>query len=96
MMYSCNKYHSLQRVTLGVCVMKNSLSLDDSMSVDKFSGEWRVLGLFLMYGGGSLVCVSLCMSFSNGRGHGCRDTLWSGTDGWYLVRLTDLGWCGWK
>ena len=55
-----------------------------------------MLGLFLMYGGGSVVCVSLCMCFSNGRGHGCRDTLWSGTDGWYLVRLTDLGWCGWK
>ena len=85
MMYSCNKYHSLQRVTLGVCVMKNSLSLDDSMSVDKFSGEWRVLGLFLMYGGGSVVCVSLCTSLIRVRVCGCREALYSGTYGWYFL-----------
>ena len=64
--------------------------------MDRVNGEWRVVGLFLMYGGGGVSCVSLCRTFSNARGCGFRDTLSSVTDDSSLVRLTYLGWCGWK
>ena len=59
-------------------------------------GECRVVGLLIIDGGGSVVCVSLCRSFSDIKVCGFRDTLSNSIDGWYLVRLTYLGHCGWK
>ena len=55
-----------------------------------------MLGLLMMYGGGGVVCFSLCRSLSNVRWYGCRATFLSGAYGWYLVRLTYLGGFGWK
>ena len=46
---------------------KNIISMDYSMSLDRVSGDWRVVGLLLMYGEGSVVCVSLCRYFSKVR-----------------------------
>ena len=52
--------------------------------------------LLLMDGGGSVVCVSLCINFSRVRVCGCRETIYSGTYGYYFVSLTYLGACGWN
>ena len=50
----------------------------------------------MIYVGGGVVCVYLCSSFSYVRMCGCMDTVSSGTNGWYLVRLIYLGGCEWK
>ena len=42
-------------MNLGVYVMKNSYPLDNSMYVDRLSGEWRVVSLLLIYGGDGVV-----------------------------------------
>ena len=66
------------------------------MSVDRVRVECRVAVFKLMDGGVGVVYVSLCRYFSNFRGCFCRDTLLSGTGGWYLIRLKYLGDCGRK
>ena len=63
------------------------------MSVDRVSGEWRMVFFLMMHGGGGVICVSLCRYLINARFCGFRDTMLSDIDGWYLVRLTDLGVC---
>ena len=90
------KYHNWRRATLGFYVMKNSLSMDDWMSVDMVTGEWRMTGLLTMDFGGSVLCLYLFSHFSTCRGCGFGFIFLSGTYGWYLVRFTDLGCCGWK
>ena len=45
------------------------------MSVDRVSGECRVVGLLLMDGGVSVLYVLSCISFSNFRVCGCRDNM---------------------
>ena len=79
----------------GICDEKYP-PLYDQMSMDRSSGEWNVEGLLLMDGVESVICVSLCMYFSNVRVCGCMDNMQSVTDVWYLVRIIDLGGCGWK
>ena len=93
---SCIKYHKRHRLPLGVYVIKNSLFLDDSISVDKVSGECRLVDLLLVYCGGVVLCVSFCRSFVNFIGCGCRSSPLSGEYGWSLIRLTYLGGCGSK
>ena len=61
------KYQRLWRVPLGLYVIINSLYLDDLMSVDRASGEWRVVGLLLTVGGGGGLCIYVCKFFSYGR-----------------------------
>ena len=70
---------------MGVYTMQNSVYLDYLMSVDRVIWECRVVILLLMYGGGSVVCVSLCISLSRVRVCGCREALYSGTYGWYFL-----------
>ena len=89
-------HQNLWRVPLGLYVMKNSSPLNYLMSVGRVSGEWRVVSLLLMDGGYGVVCVSLCIYFSNVRGGGYSYTMYSGTYCWYLFRLTELGGCWWN
>ena len=65
--------------------MQNSVYLDYLMSVDRVIWECRVVILFLMYGGGSVVCVSLCTSLSRVSVCGCREALYNGTYGGYFL-----------
>ena len=58
--------------------------------MDRVIGQCRMVGLLLMYVGGGVVCVSICSSFSNIMSFGCRSIISSGTEIWYLVRLTYL------
>ena len=76
--------------------MQNSFYLDGLMSVYRVIWEWRVVVLLLMDGGVSVVCVSVCISFSGVRVCVCRKTLYSGTYGWYFSRLAYLGGYWWK
>ena len=90
------KYQRWSRVPLRVYVTKNGLSLGDLMSMDRFSVYWMVVGFLLVGGEGGVVKVSLCRSFSNDWTCVWRYALPSSTYVWYLVRLIDLGGCGWK
>ena len=40
------------------------------MSLDRVTLEWRVVVVFLVYGGGCVVYISVCMYLSNVRGGG--------------------------
>ena len=84
----CIKYQRQWRISSGVYVMKNSFSLDDSMSLDTVSGEWSVVGLLMMDCRYGVVCVYLCGYFGNIMGCGYRDNMPIGKYGWSLVRIT--------
>ena len=49
-----------------------------------------------MDGVDGVVCLSLCTYSSNVRVCGFRNIVLSGTYCWSLVRIIDLGGCGWK